>query len=281
MIRVGIIGSENSHAAAFTQLFNQSGRYENIRVVGLWGEDRESNLAQCEKFGVSCMTPEEMLGRVDAVMVTSRRGDLHLPYVRPFVEKGMPVFVDKPFTMSVETAEELKTLIEKSGSPCVGGSSIRMVADALAMRDLAGQGAVGGFVYAPVNLKNEYGDFWFYASHLCEIALTIFGYTPRSVQAAFSKTGVSAILRYEDFSVSLGFVEGGREYGAAVITPEGVTYRNFDITHAYDTECEEFAHMVESGKTPQRLEELVAPVYLIDAILRSAKSGKEEKVYVE
>ena len=281
MIRVGIIGSENSHAAAFTQQFNLGGQYEDIRVVALWGEDMESNLAQCEKFGVVCMRPEDMLYQVDAVMVTSRRGDLHLPYVKPFVEKGMPVFVDKPFTMSVDTALELKSLIESSGSPCVGGSSTRMVADTLALRDAAKNGAIGGFVHAPVSLKNEYGDFWFYASHLCEIALTIFGYHPQSVQAQIAEKGASAILNYGKYSVSLGFTEGMYEYGAAVMTKEGVTYRKIDISHSYDVECEEFAQMVRSRETPQSLEELIAPVYLIDAILRAARSGKEEKIYVE
>ena len=39
MFRVGIIGSENSHAKAFTDIFNASGKYDDIQVVAIWGED--------------------------------------------------------------------------------------------------------------------------------------------------------------------------------------------------------------------------------------------------
>ena len=280
MIRVGIIGSENSHAAAFTQQF-AGGGYGDIRVTALWGEDGESNRAQCEKFGVACLRPEDMLGQVDAVMITSRRGDLHLPYARPFVDRGMPVFIDKPFAMSVADARELTARIEKSGSPCAGGSSTRLVEDALALHREAAKGAVGGYIYAPVSMSNEYGGFWFYASHLCEIALTVFGYDPNWVAARETKAGVAAVLGYDSFSIHLGFHEGVYHYGGAVITREGVLFRPIDISDSYAVECREFARMLSTRQTPQPLSELAEPVYVMDAIARALKSGREEKIHGE
>ena len=52
MFRVGIIGSENSHALAFTKIFNLSGAYEDIRVVGVWGEDPEASEKIKADFGL-------------------------------------------------------------------------------------------------------------------------------------------------------------------------------------------------------------------------------------
>ena len=37
MFKIGIIGSENSHAAAFSEIFNLSGTYDDVRVTGFYG----------------------------------------------------------------------------------------------------------------------------------------------------------------------------------------------------------------------------------------------------
>ena len=73
MFRVGIIGSENSHAMAFSEIFNINNKeqYPDIQVVAIYGEDQAASEAVRDKCGVEIMTPEEMLGKVDAVMVTS------------------------------------------------------------------------------------------------------------------------------------------------------------------------------------------------------------------
>ena len=96
MFRVGIIGSENSHAKAFTDIFNASGKYDDIQVVAIYGEEEEASQKISETYNVPIMKPEEMLGKVDAIMVTSRNGKLHPIYARPFIEQGLPAFLDKP-----------------------------------------------------------------------------------------------------------------------------------------------------------------------------------------
>ena len=109
MIRVGIIGSENSHAMAFSKIFNLSGKYEDMRVVAVYGEERAASEAIQRECGVElvCDHPEEMIGRIDALMVTSRDGKLHFPYAKPFLEAGLPAFIDKPVTRDPLQALEL------------------------------------------------------------------------------------------------------------------------------------------------------------------------------
>ena len=86
MFKIGIIGSENSHAAAFSEIFNLSGTYDDVRVTAIWGEDMEASRKIAEKCHVEIVKPMDMLREVDAVMVTSRNGALHWGYVRPFIE---------------------------------------------------------------------------------------------------------------------------------------------------------------------------------------------------
>lgn len=103
MFRVGILETENSHAMAFAELLNGlspafSGQFDDFRVVAVGGMDRKASRAVAEKCGVTTIadTPEEMLGRVDAVMITARDGKYHASCARPLIEAGIPLFPDKP-----------------------------------------------------------------------------------------------------------------------------------------------------------------------------------------
>ncbi|MFR3484085.1 MAG: hypothetical protein ACLTXL_11705 [Clostridia bacterium] len=56
MYRIGIIGTENSHAITFAKLLNlpdEQGRYrhEDARIVGVYGPDMESAQEIVEKTG--------------------------------------------------------------------------------------------------------------------------------------------------------------------------------------------------------------------------------------
>ena len=137
MFRVGIIGSENSHAMAFSEIFNLSGKYDDIQVVAIYGEDEEASKKISEKCGVPMMKPEEMLGKVDAIMVTSRNGKFHPGYARPFIEAGLPAFLDKPIANDGKEAEEIIALARAKGVPVMGGSSTKSVKDTLGLKAVA------------------------------------------------------------------------------------------------------------------------------------------------
>ena len=186
MYRVGIIGSENSHAMAFSEIFNLNNKeqYPDIQVVAIYGEDQAVSEAVRDKCGTVIMTPEEMLGNVDAVMVTSRDGALHAKYARPFIEAGIPAFVDKPLTREVEDAVELMRLAKEKGVPIVGGSSLKYPEDLQGLKAVVEQGELrGADLAAPVSLVNDYGGFFFYAAHLVEMTMAIFGSNPQKVTA--------------------------------------------------------------------------------------------------
>lgn len=68
--------------------------------------------------------PEDAIGHVDAVFVATDNGFDHVRRARPFVEAGLPVFVDKPLATSLE---ELQTFIDwrKAGARILSSSSGR------------------------------------------------------------------------------------------------------------------------------------------------------------
>ena len=104
-MRIGILGSESSHAMQFAKFYNlpdpETGkpRFEDIRVIAIMGDEiSAAETARQAEIPHIVTDAEEMADMVDAVMITSRRGSEHLAQAQPFIAKGMPLFVDKPFT---------------------------------------------------------------------------------------------------------------------------------------------------------------------------------------
>lgn len=68
--------------------------------------------------------PEDMIGHIDAVICATDQGYEHVRRCRPFVEAGLPLFIDKPLT---DNEEDLKTIVRwyKAGVPMMSSSSMR------------------------------------------------------------------------------------------------------------------------------------------------------------
>ena len=79
MVRIGILGGENSHADCFAKYFNfpdEAGKpnVPGFRVTAVAGNYPDANRKLADYYGLELVAerPEELLGIVDAVMVTAR-----------------------------------------------------------------------------------------------------------------------------------------------------------------------------------------------------------------
>ena len=76
---------------------------EGARVTHVWCEDAE----RAKHIARSCFIdhvlakPQAAIGEVDAVIIPTDIGDEHLERARPFIEAGLPVFIDKPLSRSL------------------------------------------------------------------------------------------------------------------------------------------------------------------------------------
>jgi hypothetical protein len=163
----------------------------------------------------------------------------------------------------------------------VGGSSVKSAYDVLMLENAVKtnpKDVRGGTLVAPVNMNNEYSGFFFYSSHLTEMCLRIFGNNPIAVTAKAFGGNVAAMVEYEDYTISLQFVGESYVYFGQIVNKSGVYARNIDISLAYRHECEEFADMLRNGKMAHTYEELVLPVYLMNAIHESYTSGQRVEI---
>jgi predicted dehydrogenase len=140
VIRAGIIGMSegNGHPFSFSAIVNGYDReafaragwpaildylgaqppeafgFPNVRVTHAWTQDR----AITEKLRAACRiehtasTPEAMLGKVDALIVARDDWTSHAPLALPFLERGVPVFVDKPLALDEATLSAFRPHLE-------------------------------------------------------------------------------------------------------------------------------------------------------------------------
>ncbi len=289
MYKIAILGTENSHARAFSQIIYKGHAalggvpYPDFEIVGICGDNPEENKYLAETYGIPEISddPNAWVGKVDAIMVTARSGAKHFPYAKKYIEAGIPAFIDKPATFDEAEAVEMVRLAKKHNTPLCGGSTCGVVDDTQCMKLLAKSGKAerifGGSVSAPISMKNEWGDFFFYSQHLVQIMCEIFGYDIESVQAVSREDAATFIARYKDYDVTGHY--GSSAYSATVYGKNEAWHKNIDLSaDGYLREFERFAHMVRSGKMIMSYEELIKPVFILNAIYKSLQTGELVKV---
>lgn len=291
MFKIAILGTESTHARSFCNLIYKGHPnlgnipFSDFEVVGLLGDNPEENEILREITGGRAEIsddPNHWVGKVDAVMVTARHGDRHLPFARKYLECGTPAFIDKPVTINPDDAVELARIAKAHNAPICGGSSCGFVDDTRHLKSLAKSEKlgelIGGSVYSPIQMQSEYAGFYFYCSHLIQIMGEIFGYDIESIIATKREKTATFIAKYKDFDVT-GHYGMGYIYSATVYGRSAVFHKEIDLsTDSYFTEFARFAHMVRYGKSLESLEEFIKPVFIAKAIDEAMETGKEVKV---
>ena len=79
-----------------------------------------------EKYGVKFYDSiEEMCKDVDAVLLESVDGRPHLAQVKPVLQAGKPVYIDKPMAASLKDVLEIFRLAQEAKVPVFSASSLR------------------------------------------------------------------------------------------------------------------------------------------------------------
>lgn len=290
MYKIAILGTENSHADAFAEIIYKGHKnlgnvpYSDFEIVGICGDDAEKNKKLQETYGIAEVSdnPDAWVGKVDAVMVTARHGGKHFKYAKKYIENGIPAFIDKPITIDEDEAIELVRIAKSKNVPLCGGSTCATADDTVAMKNLFNnpdkcKKVFGGAVSAPINMSNEWGDFFFYSQHLVQIMTEIFGGDVESVVARGRDDAATFIARYKDFDVTGHF--GTHAYSATIYEESAVYHKEIDIfSDLYLREFERFEHMVRTGKMLEDYSEFIKPVFILNAIDKALKTGEEVKV---
>ena len=286
MKKIAILGCENSHADTFLNLIYNTDGYRDIEVVGVYSNEPEAVKKLNEKYGVAILDNyTDAVGKIDALIITARHGDLHYEYAKPYIESGIPMFIDKPVTIKESEAVEFMSELKARGIRFSGGSSLKHDAGVKALkkeRESETDGkTLGGFVRAPLDIASVYGGFYFYAPHLVEVVLEIYGRYPVSVEAKKRGDIVSVKFNYDNYTVDGMFVEHNYLYHAcryAEKSVKGMNLESTDENNWFKSEFDEFYALLSGAESPATYSDFIASVFVMNAIERSLASYKEEKV---
>jgi Oxidoreductase family, NAD-binding Rossmann fold len=118
--------------------------FKNAKVTHIWTDSREDAEAAALFAQIPHVVsrPEDVIGEVDAVMIATDDGDDHIERARPFVEAGLPVFVDKPLATNLK---DLKTFISwrYAGAKILSSSGLRYAPELSQLAEFSWQWITG------------------------------------------------------------------------------------------------------------------------------------------
>lgn len=285
MIRIGIVGSDNSHAIALSQLCNLNDTPEQrairgARVVALFGlvPERNEEVARAGRIPTIVSKPTDMIGMVDAVFVVFRHGGLHLRYVRPFIEAGLPAFVDKPLACSAADARRILALAQRRRALLTSYSTIRWAkgTQEVIARCAELGGVRSGVFGCPSDPASEYGGIHFYAIHAVETMQQVMGLGVAEVAARRSGKNTVAAVSYGDGRTATLHLLADSKHGfyATAFCKEGVAGGVLDISDCYVAGLRRILAMLKSGKRPLSDQQMLEPIRVLDAIVESVATGE-------
>lgn len=214
VLRIGIIGLDTSHAPAFTKEFNREsaeGDLKHCRVVAAYphgSRDIESSVSripqyteQFREMGIEITDSiDELLGKVDCVLLETNDGRRHLEQALQVFRAGKPVFIDKPLGANLAQVVAIFRAAEHYQVPMFSSSSLRFTSGAQAIRGGSAGRVLGCSAYSPCSFEKTHVDLFWYGIHGVEILYTCMG------------TGCETVSHTstEDFEFALGHWSEGR-----------------------------------------------------------------------
>ena len=263
MIRLGIIDFDSSHSVEFARRFNHvvvdsDQTVDGARVVLGWPGTSEMSPKRIDRFtaqlhncGVELVEkPEDMIGRIDAVMVLSLCGGVHLNRVRPFLEAGIPAYVDKPFACSAEDAEEIVRLAKANNTFVYGTSALRFSEDVQRFQSRESDfGRLNGvLVYGPAKRAVGNPGLFHYGIHAVELLYTLMGTGAERVSAICCDGADVVTGTWSDGRVAglRGNRVGSTAYGFTAFCDQAVIDQRVSSRYAYRNLCRSMVTSIES-----------------------------------
>ncbi len=301
-IRIGMVDFDSSHCVEFTRRINhidieQDQWVDGARVVvgcpgvSLLSPERLPGFTeQMRHFGVPLVDePMAMIGAIDAVMIESVDGQVHLDRARPFIEAGIPCFVDKPFTCDLGQARELVDVAERRRVPLFSSSALRYapeLVDFLAQTqsaDSATGSIIGAVTYGPSPVHARNPGLFHYGMHATEVLFALLGPDCQWVtcvreggEIGSEKTGAEAVTgQWVDGRIGSvrGIRSGAVAWGFVAFCERQVVEVHLDLKYVYREQLKRVIQFFDTGRPDVEPRETVRLMAFLEAALRSGRTG--------
>jgi predicted dehydrogenase len=286
LIRIGIIGAENSHTLVYADLFNIQKAFPGVELQYVWGETEELAKKAMEDGKIPYMVqkPEDMLGKIDALIVDHRHGKFHLEPAIPFIKAGIPTFIDKPFCYRLEEGKKFLELASTSGAPVTSYSNGAYSDSTIDMKKQVEEiGKINHMVcYGPVDIESIWGGVFFYGIHLTDTVTAIFGDIVEKVRVTRNgKNAVADLALGNGTLVTLVFLNMTYAFAYYAETKNGLIELKPRVEEAKPEKAYvDMVEMFRTGKEPRSHESILYSVALLESLEKSVTSQNWEVVKV-
>lgn len=282
-MRIGIVGAENSHTALIAGILNVDRAVPGFHVTHVWGETHEFAAKAARDSEIPCIVtdPGDMLTEVDAVIVDHRDGKHHASAARPFIEHGIPVFVDKPFCTDLEEGLSLVRLARGRNCAITSFSTLPLEQSVCEFASgLQGIGKLRSLVTAgPCDIDGPYSGVFFYGVHQVETVLSLVDSRPVSVMTTRSGAdGVATVVFEGGFIATLQCLNdwwGGGGFHAFACGDEGTETAHLTSEEKpFLTGVKLFCEMFATGVEPVPPQRYLTGVAVLAAMRESFATGR-------
>jgi predicted dehydrogenase len=288
--RIGMIGLDTSHVTAFTGIINDpssGSEFEGFRVTAAYptkgSSDMPSSINRLQGFtdnlrerGVEIVgSIDELLEKVDFVLLESVDGRRHVDEALPVLKAGKRMFIDKPVSNSLTGAIAIYNAAKHYNVPVFSASATRF---APAARKIV-QGTenisrvLGADTYCPAGPEVGHMDFAFYGIHAIESLFTLMGTGCKNVVRISTPVTNAAVGTWDDGRVGIfrATPSGGRGgFGGRVFGDKGI--EEVEILSGYRPLLVEIMKYFRTGVVPVTPEETIE-------LFAFMKAADESKLY--
>ena len=296
-IRVGIIGTDTSHVTAFAKLLNDPLSPDHVpgaMIVAAYkggSPDVEASASRVNGFAEELRTKWKvkffsdiptLCKNVDAILLESNDGRVHLEQVKPVLAAHKPVFIDKPLASTLADAREIAKLAKEAGTPWFSSSSLRYGDIATQMKFSDVQGVI---TWGPGPTEpHQQIDLSWYGIHAVELLYALIG--RGCVEVSRTVTPDTDVITGKWNDGKTGTVRTERPYGpfGAVVfrtKPKDakgnggvvVAQSNPNMAEGYRPLLVEVVKFFETKEPPVPNEETLEIMAFMDAAQRSKEAG--------
>lgn len=287
VIRVGMIGLDTSHCVKFTELMNDPNPkdgHAGCKVIAAYPKgsaDIESSAKriplyteQMKELGIEIVDSiDELLDRVDAVLLETNDGRLHLEQAMQVFKAGKPVFIDKPIAGSLTDTIAIFQAAEKYDTPVFSSSSLRYTQAAQSVRNGSIGRVLGCDAFSPCILEETHPDLFWYGIHGVEILYTAMGVGCETVTRASTDDADVVVGVWNDGRIGTfrGMRVGKKDYGGTAYGEKG--HAPVGPNEGYDWMISEIVTFFKTGKPPIAAEETIEIYAFMEAADESKRRG--------
>jgi len=243
-----------------------------VCCTGYAGREEAEHIARAALIPTVYDDPTEMIGNVDAVIVATDNGNEHVDRCRPFVEAGIPMFIDKPL---VNKEEDLRTFINwrNQGAKFITSSCMRYNKSYEPYQKNHYELGELRYILSPMAKKYET-----YGIHALEAMYPFLGQGFVSVRNTGTYEHTFVHIKHSsgcDVNITQGLDQVGG--GLMLIGTKGNRYlQGGDSYYGFKKQLDVFVHWLRTGQEPFPFEESIELMKLVIGGLRSREEGGRE-----